>query len=66
MLKLTDEQQRMYQGEYGPGIQKAMTILVKYGNAYDAERMIRVDSTHTPPAFHHEFLTEILAGVSEA
>jgi predicted aconitase len=65
MIKLTDEQQRMYQGECGPGVQKAMTILVKYGNAYDAERMIRVDSTHTPPAFNNEFLTQILTGVNE-
>jgi predicted aconitase len=65
MIKLTDEQQRMYQGERGPGVQQAMTILVKYGNAYDAERMIRVDSTHTPPAFNLDFLTQILTGVSQ-
>jgi len=65
MLKLTDEQKRMCQGEYGAGVQKAMTMLVKYGNAYDAERMIRVDSAHTSPSIHPRFVSEVLAGVND-
>ncbi|MFC2038728.1 aconitase X [Chloroflexota bacterium] len=46
-MLLTDEQKRMYEGEFGPGVQKAMTMLVEYGNVFDAERMVRVNNAHT-------------------
>ena len=61
-MQLTDEQKRMYGGELGPGIQKAMTILVKYGEAFGAERMIRVDTCHAG-AGPMPFVDEILQGV---
>lgn len=65
MLKLTDEQKRMHAGEYGPGMQKAMTMLVKYANAFDAERMVRVGSVHSFPSLPIEFLSQMLEGVDE-
>ena len=43
---LTNEQKRMYGCEYRPRIQKAIRLLVEYGEASDAERMANVDSTH--------------------
>ena len=43
---LTDEQKRMYQGEYGPGVQKAMAFLIEYGEAFGGQRMAQVDSVH--------------------
>ena len=41
-MLLTDEEKRMHPGEYGPGVQRAMDLLVKYGNAFDAERLVEV------------------------
>ena len=63
MLKLTDEQKKMYEGGYGPGTQKAMTMLVKYGNAFGARRMIRVDSVHTFASEPIEFLSQMVEGL---
>ena len=39
-MQLTKEEERMLAGEEGPGFKKAMEILVKMGEFYDAERMI--------------------------
>ena len=58
-MRLTDEQKRMYEGEHGRGVQKAMTMLVKYGGAFGAECMARVDTCHAgagPPGFLQEML----------
>jgi len=65
-MKLTDQQKKMYDGGYGPGVQKAMTMLVKYGNAFDAERMIKVDSAHIDVWGPVEFLSQMLEGVDQA
>jgi predicted aconitase len=43
---LTKEEQRMLDGEYGPGTQLAMKIQVAIGEVYDAERMVPVTRTH--------------------
>lgn len=65
MLKLTDDQKKMYAGGYGPGVQKAMSMLVDYGNAFDARRMIKVDSVHTFNNDPLDFIKAMLAGVDE-
>ena len=41
---LTKEEEKMLDGEYGPGVEKAMRILVTLGNIYSAEKMIKVGS----------------------
>jgi predicted aconitase len=46
-MLLTDEQKRMYQGEYGPGFQKAITMLIEYGEVWDADRLVNVHSVHS-------------------
>jgi predicted aconitase len=46
-MHLTDAEKRMFQGERGPGVQMAMAMLVEYGDAFDAERMVKVHSAHT-------------------
>jgi predicted aconitase len=61
-MKLTDEQTRMYQGEYGPGFQKAITMLIEYGEVWDADRLVTVHSAHTGFG-GGEWLNEILEGV---
>ena len=44
---LTDEQKRMYEGDYGPGTQKAMSMLIEYGQVFGAEKMVQVSNAHT-------------------
>ncbi|MFN8594624.1 MAG: aconitase X [Anaerolineae bacterium] len=43
-MKLTTEEQRMLDGDYGRATQKAMEILVALGTIYGAEKMIPVTS----------------------
>jgi predicted aconitase len=47
-MKLTDEEKQMLDGEMGPAFRKSMEILVAMCEIYDAERMVRVASVHTP------------------
>lgn len=63
-MLLTDEQKRMYEGEYGPGMQKAMTMLVEYGDVWDAERMVKVHNAHTGLG-GGDWLKQILEGVEQ-
>lgn len=43
-MELTNEQQKMFDGEYGEGTQIAMEILVALGKIYDAKNMIPISS----------------------
>ncbi|RJR34480.1 MAG: DUF521 domain-containing protein, partial [Desulfobacteraceae bacterium] len=45
-MHLSEEHARILEGSRGPGAQKAMEILVAYGNCYEAERMIPITSVH--------------------
>ncbi len=45
-MHLTEEEQRMLDGEMGEGVRKAMDMLVALGLAFDAEKMIKVSRTH--------------------
>ncbi|MEM3551116.1 MAG: aconitase X catalytic domain-containing protein [Candidatus Bathyarchaeia archaeon] len=45
-MYLTGEEERMLEGEFGSGVEKAMEILVALGDLYDAERLIPVSSAH--------------------
>ena len=45
-MKLTPQEEGLLGGKQGPGTKKAMEILVAYGEACDAERMIPITSTH--------------------
>lgn len=49
-MKLTDQEQRMLNGEYGPSVQKAMQVQVQLGEIYGAEYMIPIKSVHMPGA----------------
>lgn len=40
-MLLTKEEQGMLEGKYGPGVQKSMKMLVEYGEAFGAEKMVR-------------------------
>jgi predicted aconitase len=56
---LTKEEERMFSGEYGPGVEKAIRLLVKFGEAFNAERLVKVTSAHTLPIEPYDFLLEI-------
>ena len=47
-MKLTVEEQKMLEGQYGKSVQKSMEILTSLGDIYGAERMIPVKSVHMP------------------
>lgn len=47
-MKLTAEEQKMLDGQYGKSVQKSMEILTSLGDIYGAERMIPVKSVHMP------------------
>ena len=40
-MYFSDEQKRMLEGEHGRGAQKALNMLVKYGEAFGAEHCLR-------------------------
>ncbi|MFC1981830.1 aconitase X [Chloroflexota bacterium] len=46
MVYLKEDEQRMLEGEQGPGVQKAMELLVKVADAYGAERMIDITQAY--------------------
>ena len=43
---LTDEEKRMLAGDHGPGIQRAMDLLVKLGDSFDAEKLVPITYGH--------------------
>ncbi len=45
-MRLTEEEQRMLNGKYGPGVQLAMKIQVAIGEAFYADCMVPVTRTH--------------------
>jgi predicted aconitase len=61
---LTTEEEAMATGKHGPGVKKCMEILIKFGEAFGAERLVRVASAHTMPKEPLELLHEMTEGVS--
>jgi predicted aconitase len=47
-MVLTEEEQKMLDGEYGKAIQQSMKVLVTLGKIYGAERMIKITNVHAP------------------
>ena len=45
-MKLTADEERMLAGEFGPGVQMAMDLLVKLGDSFGAERMAKASYAH--------------------
>jgi predicted aconitase len=62
MLKLTDEEKRMLNGEDGEGTAKAMDMVLKWGEVYGAEKLVDVSNTHTSPGEPIEWLKEMSEG----
>jgi predicted aconitase len=47
-MKLTDEEKRMLNGDEGEVVQQCMKVLVTLGDIYGAEKMLPVNSVHSP------------------
>jgi predicted aconitase len=62
---LSDEENRMLDGEYGAGTQRAMSFLKTLGEALDAEKMVRVTSAHIISAVPPDYLEQMSEGVSK-
>jgi len=45
-MYLTKEEEQIFNGEFGEGMQKAMELLVAIGDAYDAEKLIPITRAH--------------------
>ena len=43
-MYLTQEEEKMYSGEYGPAVEKSMEILVALGDIYEADGMVEIVS----------------------
>jgi predicted aconitase len=62
---LTKEEEGMLNGEYGPGIKRSMELLVKLGEAFDAERMVMAQSAHIHCAISLDLLSELTEGATQ-
>lgn len=56
----------MLDGAYGAGIRKALSLLVKYGEAFGSERLVPIASAHVWPLEPVEFLLEMSQDVGRA
>ena len=61
---LTDDEKRMLEGECGPGVQKSMELLVKYGEVFNAEKMAKAVSAHIPPERPEPLVSEMTQGAT--
>ncbi len=61
-MYLTKEEESMLSGKYGPGVAKSMDVVVKWGEVFDAERLVDVGSTHTLLGEPAEWLAEVSEG----
>jgi len=62
-MLLTRQEEAMLNGAYGPGIQRCMAILVKFGRAMGAEHLVPIASGHTMPKEPPELLQKLTEGV---
>jgi predicted aconitase len=63
---LTEEEERMAAGERGPGAQRAMSLLVRYGELFGAERMVPVTQCHISPDVPNDLLERLTEGLDKA
>lgn len=60
---LTKEEEKMVEGKYGIGVERAIKILIRFGEVFGAEKLVKVVSTHaTPSRVDPDWLEEISEG----
>ncbi|GAB7055282.1 MULTISPECIES: aconitase X catalytic domain-containing protein [unclassified Paenibacillus] len=60
-MKLTDDEKAMLDGKEGPAKQKAMDLLVRYGNALGAERLVDTNNVCGTVVATNPFMREFAA-----
>lgn len=63
---LSTQEEAMAEGKYGPGIEKCINLLIKYGGAFNAEKLVKVASAHVFNAFPLDLLMELSEGVAQS
>jgi hypothetical protein len=64
-MNLTPEEHAMLEGEFGPGVRKAMEIVVALGRIYDAQRLVPVESVQVAGVSYRNLGEAGLAFLSE-
>jgi hypothetical protein len=62
---LTRNEEDMASGKHGPGLEKCMHILIKFGEAMGAEQLVPISSAHTIPREPPDLLMEMTEGVGQ-
>ena len=62
---MTKEEEGMLNGECGAGIKRSMELLVKLGEAFDAERPVPAQSAHIHCAMSLDLLSELTEGATQ-
>jgi predicted aconitase len=64
-VQLTEYEKDMAAGKYGPGLAKAINILIRYGDACSVEKFVEISSAHVMPKEPPELLEQFTEGVKE-
>ena len=59
-MLLTDEEKKMHAGEYAPGIKRAMDLLIKLGDSFDAEELVPISYGHISYDFTNEDFWDLM------
>lgn len=59
---LTKDEEAILNGRHGPGVERCLRLLIKYGEALGAERLVNVASAHVYNDFPLDLLTELTDG----
>ena len=62
---LTREEEAMAEGKQGSGIEKCMKLLTKYGEAFGAEKLVKVASAHVFNSFPLDLFNDLTDGVDQ-
>ena len=66
MVNLSEEEKRMSQGEHGPGMQRAISLLTRYGELFGSEKLVPVTGAHISVNIPTELLEEFTKEVEKA
>ena len=64
-MKLDQYEQDMLAGRHGHGKRRCMELLIKFGEAMGADRMVPIRSAHTMPREPLELLQDLTEGVAQ-
>ena len=62
-MLLTRQEEDMASGKYGPGMEKSIKILIKFGDIFKADKLVKISSAHIMPKEPIELLLEFTEGV---